>query len=71
MSFVNAVLARAIAAKPAVLLLDEPYSALDSPTRMRLLADVKNLVGLEKIPTIHVTHDHGEAQLLATRTLTW
>ena len=64
-------LARAIAAKPAVLLLDEPYSALDSPTRLRLLADVKNLVSLERIPAIHVTHDHGEAQLLATRTLTW
>ena len=64
-------LARAIAAKPAVLLLDEPYSALDSPTRMRLLADVKDLVSLERIPTIHVTHDHSEAQLLATRTLTW
>ena len=64
-------LARAIAAKPAVLLLDEPYSALDSPTRLRLLADVKNLVSLERIPTIHVTHDRSEAQLLATRTLTW
>ncbi len=64
-------LARAIAAKPAVLLLDEPYSALDSQTRLRLLADVKDLVTLEGIPTIHVTHDHSEAQLLATRTLTW
>ncbi len=64
-------LARAIAAKPAVLLLDEPYSALDSPTRLRLLADVKDLVTRAGIPTIHVTHDHGEAQLLATRTLTW
>jgi len=64
-------LARAIAAKPQVLLLDEPYSALDSLTRLRLLADVKDLVTREGIPTIHVTHDHGEAQLLATRTLTW
>lgn len=64
-------LARAIAAKPQVLLLDEPYSALDSPTRSRLLTDVKDLVTREGIPTIHVTHDHGEAQLLATRTLTW
>ncbi len=64
-------LARAIAAQPQVLLLDEPYSALDSPTRLRLLADVKDLVIREGIPTIHVTHDHGEAQLLATRTLTW
>ncbi len=64
-------LARAIATKPAVLLLDEPYSALDSQTRLRLLADVKDLVTLEGIPTIHVTHDHSEAQLLATRTLTW
>ena len=64
-------LARAIAAQPAVLLLDEPYSALDSATRLRLLADVKNLVIREGIPTIHVTHDHSEAELLATRTLTW
>lgn len=64
-------LARAIAAKPAVLLLDEPYSALDPATRLRLLADVKNLVIREGIPTIHVTHDRSEAELLATRTLTW
>ena len=64
-------LARAIAAKPAVLLLDEPYSALDSATRLRLLADVKSLVTREGIPTIHVTHYHSEADLLATRTLTW
>jgi ABC-type Fe3+/spermidine/putrescine transport system ATPase subunit len=61
-------LARAIAAQPAVLLLDEPYSALDPETR---LADVKNLVTKEGIPTIHVTHDRSEADLLATRTLTW
>jgi ABC-type sugar transport system ATPase subunit len=64
-------LARAIAANPAVLLLDEPYSALDPETRLRLLADVKNLVIREGIPTIHVTHDRNEAELLATRTLTW
>lgn len=64
-------LARAIAAKPGVLLLDEPYSALDPGTRLRLLADVKNLVTREGIPTIHVTHDRSEAELLATRTLTW
>jgi ABC-type Fe3+/spermidine/putrescine transport system ATPase subunit len=64
-------LARAIAAQPAVLLLDEPYSALDPETRLRLLADVKNLVTDEGIPTIHVTHDRSEADLLATRTLTW
>jgi putative spermidine/putrescine transport system ATP-binding protein len=64
-------LARAIAARPAVLLLDEPYSALDPETRLRLLSDVKNLVTNEGIPTIHVTHDRSEADLLATRTLTW
>ena len=64
-------LARAIAAQPAVLLLDEPYSALDAATRLRLLADVKDLVTREGIPTIHVTHDSSEAQLLATQTLTW
>ena len=64
-------LARAIAANPAVLLLDEPYSALDKTTRMRLLTDVKDLITRAGIPTIHVTHDSGEAELLATRTLTW
>jgi ABC-type Fe3+/spermidine/putrescine transport system ATPase subunit len=63
-------LARAIAAQPAVLLLDEPYSALDSPTRLRLLADVKDLVTREGIPTIHVTHDHSEAEMLATSIVT-
>lgn len=64
-------LARAIAANPAVLLLDEPYSALDKTTRLRLLTDVKDLITGAGIPTIHVTHDSGEAELLATRTLTW
>jgi len=38
---------------------------------MRLLTDVKDLITRAGIPTIHVTHDSGEAELLATRTLTW
>ncbi|NDG95311.1 MAG: ATP-binding cassette domain-containing protein, partial [Actinobacteria bacterium] len=50
-------LARALAADPAVLCLDEPFSALDAPLRSRLAADVLALVRRTGIPAVHVTHD--------------
>lgn len=57
-------LARALAAKPAVLCLDEPFSALDAPLRARLAEDVLAVIDRTRIPAIHVTHDPLEAQTM-------
>jgi osmoprotectant transport system ATP-binding protein len=60
-------LARALAAEPAVLLLDEPFGALDPLTRDRLqesFAGIRRLLGLT---VIFVSHDMSEALLLADR----
>src|SRR5690606_38354131 len=60
-------LARALAGQPRVLLLDEPFSAVDQPTRDRLKRELATLRGKLKIPIILVTHDIGEALALADR----
>ena len=57
-------LARALAADPAVLCLDEPFSALDAPLRSRLATDVLALVRRTGIPAVHVTHDPDEAETM-------
>ena len=58
-------LARALAANPSVLLLDEPFSAVDQQTRRKLYRELAKLrVGLE-IPMVLVTHDVLEVQQLA------
>ncbi|MCX7889959.1 MAG: molybdenum ABC transporter ATP-binding protein [Rhodobacteraceae bacterium] len=62
-------LARALARRPAVLLLDEPFSAVDRATRERLHAEILALRGRLDMPVILVTHDMNEAQLLADRML--
>jgi molybdopterin-binding protein len=54
-------LARALAPDPQLLLLDEPFAALDLPTRLRLRRDVRALLQLTRTPAILVTHDRGEA----------
>lgn len=60
-------LARALARKPDVLLLDEPFSAVDRPTRELLYAEIEALRGALSMPVILVTHDMDEAQRLADR----
>ncbi len=60
-------LARALVLEPDLLLLDEPFSALDAPTRIRLLEDFRSLVQENHITTLLVTHDLNEALQLGDR----
>jgi tungstate transport system ATP-binding protein len=60
-------LARAFVLQPDLLLLDEPFSSLDAPTRVRLLEDLKSVLAETKMTTIFITHDLQEAFKLATR----
>ena len=59
--------ARALAAKPSILLMDEPFGALDSVTRVALADDVRRLHDALGLTTVMVTHDIAEAVLLADR----
>jgi molybdate transport system ATP-binding protein len=56
---------RALAPKPTLLLLDEPFAALDAPTRATLTAELASLWSRIDIPTVLVTHDVAEAYALA------
>jgi tungstate transport system ATP-binding protein len=60
-------LARALVLEPAVLLLDEPFANLDPPTRTALLGDLGAVLREDRITTVLVTHDRGEALALADR----
>jgi len=60
-------LARALARSPKVLLLDEPFSAVDAPTRQGLYKTLAELRKDLNIPILLVTHDLREADLLADR----
>ena len=60
-------LARALARRPRVLLLDEPFGAVDAKVRQKLRADTKRWQQELKIPTILVTHDQREAMELGDR----
>jgi molybdate transport system ATP-binding protein len=62
-------LARALARDPDVLLLDEPFSAVDRRTRRRLRADLLEVRSAVSAPIILVTHDLAEAEHLADRLL--
>jgi molybdate transport system ATP-binding protein len=60
----RAALARPIARRRQLLLLDEPLSALDAPTRTALCSELRVLLGRLAIPSIVVTHDWTEALAL-------
>ncbi len=60
-------LARALAINPAVLLLDEPLSALDAKIRVELRLEIRRIQQTMGITTIYVTHDQEEAMLLSDR----
>ncbi|HWP13313.1 MAG TPA: ABC transporter ATP-binding protein [Ramlibacter sp.] len=60
-------LARALAREPQVLLLDEPFSAVDAPARQALYHELAALRQSMSTPMVLVTHDLGEARRLADR----
>src|SRR5262249_38263518 len=60
-------LARALAGEPAVLLLDEPLSALDAHTRADVRAELRELLTGLGLPALLVTHDFEDAATLADR----
>jgi NitT/TauT family transport system ATP-binding protein len=62
-------LARSLATSPELLLLDEPFSALDAFTRASLQDEVTKIVSLEALTMVIVTHDIDEAVAMADRVL--
>jgi len=60
-------LARALVLEPELLLLDEPFSALDQPTREALIEDLGRILRRRRATAVLVTHDRGEAQALGDR----
>jgi molybdate transport system ATP-binding protein len=60
-------LARAFAIRPRIVLLDEPFSAMDRELRISLAADVRSFADEVKIPIVYVTHHRKEARALGDR----
>lgn len=62
-------LIRTLAAQPDILLLDEPFSALDYQTRLKVCDDVQGIIKSEKKTAILVTHDMSEAIALSDKVI--
>jgi molybdate transport system ATP-binding protein len=62
-------LARALAMTPRVLLLDEPFSALDREIKLPLMSLVRDLADETGVPVVAVTHSIGETRALADRVI--
>ncbi|HEY5962665.1 MAG TPA: ABC transporter ATP-binding protein [Xanthobacteraceae bacterium] len=65
----RAALARTLCCEPDLLLLDEPFSALDYQTRLALSEEVAGILSAERKTVILVTHDIGEAISMAHRVI--
>ncbi|WP_238808674.1 ABC transporter ATP-binding protein [Emticicia aquatica] len=65
----RAVIVKAIAEEPKLLLLDEPFSHLDAVNKRRLKAEVLNLIKTEEVSCIFVTHDVADAYGMADELL--
>ena len=65
----RAALIRTLVLKPDIMLLDEPFSALDYQTRLNVSDDIGQIIKKEKKTAILVTHDLAEAVSLADRIL--
>ena len=62
-------LIRTLALKPEILLLDEPFSALDYQSRLKVTDDVAEIIKKEGKTAIMVTHDLGEAITMSKRVI--
>lgn len=60
-------IARAMAISPSILLLDEPFSAIDINLRQVVREEIKFFLQESKIPVVLVSHDYEDVRILATK----